>query len=103
MTNPHLLILVLTEIMNDVIRATVRDHNKTPGKMEWRVLIVDNQSMRMVSACTKMHELSAEGITSKFKKSESSSVYMTYSMVLFQLLKLLRNVANLYQLWKLFI
>jgi len=49
--------------MNDVIRATVRDHNKTPGKMEWRVLIVDNQSMRMVSACTKMHELSAEGIT----------------------------------------
>ena len=51
--------------MNDVIRATVRDHNKTPGKMEWRVLIVDNQSMRMVSACTKMHELSAEGITSK--------------------------------------
>jgi syntaxin-binding protein 1 len=63
MTNPHILILVLTEIMNDVIRATVRDHNKTPGKMEWRVLIVDNQSMRMVSACTKMHELSAEGIT----------------------------------------
>ena len=103
MTNPHLLILVLTEIMNDVIRATVRDHNKTPGKMEWRVLIVDNQSMRMVSACTKMHELSAEGITSKFKKSKSSAIYMTYSMVLFQLLKLLRNVANLYQLWKLFI
>lgn len=103
MTNPHLLILVLTEIMNDVIRATVRDHNKTPGKMEWRVLIVDNQSMRMVSACTKMHELSAEGITSKFKKSKSSALYMTYSMVLFQLLKLLRNVANLYQLWKLFI
>ena len=68
MTNPHILILVLTEIMNDVIRATVRDHNKTPGKMEWRVLIVDNQSMRMVSACTKMHELSAEGITSKVKK-----------------------------------
>jgi len=55
--------LVGHKIMNDVIRATVRDHNKTPGKMEWRVLIVDNQSMRMVSACTKMHELSAEGIT----------------------------------------
>jgi len=55
--------LVGHKIMNDVIRATVRDHNKTPGKMEWRVLIVDNQSMRMVSACTKMHELSPEGIT----------------------------------------
>ena len=52
------------EIMNDVIRATVKEHNKQPGRMEWRVLVVDDQSMRMVSACTKMHELSAEGITS---------------------------------------
>jgi len=55
--------LVGQRIMNDVIRATVKNHNKTPGKMEWRVLIVDDQSMRMVSACTKMHELSTEGIT----------------------------------------
>ncbi len=52
--------------MTDVIQATVKAHNKTPGKLEWRVLIVDQQSMRMVSACTKMHELSAEGITSTF-------------------------------------
>ena len=51
--------------MNDVIRATVAAHNKTPGRMEWRVLVVDTLSMKMVSACTKMHELSAEGITSK--------------------------------------
>jgi len=55
--------LVGQKIMNDVVRATVKAHNKTPGKMEWRVLIVDEQSMRMVSACTKMHELSTEGIT----------------------------------------
>lgn len=55
--------LVGHKIMNDVIRATVKDHNKKPGGMEWRVLVVDDQSMRMVSACTKMHELSAEGIT----------------------------------------
>jgi syntaxin-binding protein 1 len=54
---------IFSEIMNDVIRATVKDHNKKPGGMEWRVLVVDDQSMRMVSACTKMHELSAEGIT----------------------------------------
>ena len=50
--------------MNDVIRATVQAHNKQPGKLEWRVLVVDSLSMKMVSACTKMHELSAEGITS---------------------------------------
>ena len=50
--------------MNDVVRATVKEHNKQAGRLEWRVLVVDNQSMRMVSACTKMHELSAEGITS---------------------------------------
>ena len=50
--------------MSDVIRATTAQ-NKAPGKLEWRVLVVDMQSMRMVSACTKMHELSAEGITSK--------------------------------------
>ena len=50
--------------MNDVIRATVQAHNKQPAKLEWRVLVVDKLSMKMVSACTKMHELSAEGITS---------------------------------------
>lgn len=55
--------LVGQRIMNDVVRNTVKEHNKAPGRMEWRVLIVDDQSMRMVSACTKMHELSAEGIT----------------------------------------
>ena len=46
----------ISEILNDVIRHTVKEHNKQPGKVEWRVLIVDQQSMRMVSACTKMQE-----------------------------------------------
>merc|ERR1712045_819506 len=56
--------LVGQRIMNDVIRATIKAHNKGgPGKIEWRVLVVDSLSMKTVSACTKMHELSAEGIT----------------------------------------
>ena len=63
------ILLLFSEIMGDVIKATT-EKNKTPGKLEWRVLIVDSQSMRMVSACTKMHELSAEGITSKLHTSK---------------------------------
>lgn len=51
------------EIMNEVVRATVKEHNKQPGKLEWRVLVVDQQSMKMISACTKIQDLSGEGIT----------------------------------------
>ena len=29
--------------MNDVIKATVKTHNKQPGKLEWRVLVVDRE------------------------------------------------------------
>jgi len=58
----------LTEIMNEVIKYKGPAKKGQPGKavpVEWRVLVVDKLSMRMVSACTKMHDLSAEGITSK--------------------------------------
>jgi hypothetical protein len=56
---------VHTEIMQDVIRSN-RKASGTGGGTDWRILLVDQLSMRMVSACCKMHEIASEGITCKF-------------------------------------
>lgn len=48
--------------MNEVIRFKGKPANKG---VEWRILVVDKLAMRMVSACCKMHDISAEGITRK--------------------------------------
>ncbi|XP_020808536.1 protein ROP [Drosophila serrata] len=66
-----LKVLVGQKIMNEVVKykppAPKKQVTSAPkagaGGMEWRVLVVDKLGMRMVSACTKMHEISAEGIT----------------------------------------
>lgn len=54
--------------MNEVIKYKGPKKNGPAGhSVEWRVLVVDKLAMRMVSACCKMHDISAEGITCKYK------------------------------------
>ncbi|XP_017763905.1 PREDICTED: protein ROP isoform X2 [Eufriesea mexicana] len=47
------------KIMNEVIK---QKRTGTSG-VQWRILVVDQLAMRMVSACCKMHDISAQGIT----------------------------------------
>lgn len=52
-------VALIPEIMNEVIHFKGKSK---PGPKEWRILVVDKLAMRMISACCKMHDITAEGI-----------------------------------------
>lgn len=58
--------------MNEVIRYKPPKSGNAAkgGGVEWRILVVDKLAMRMVSACCKMHNISAEGVTRKWRGIE---------------------------------
>ena len=49
---------VLIGLLSHVLR-----HNQKSDKVDWRVLVVDKVSIKILSTCIKMHQLNKEGIT----------------------------------------
>ena len=52
--------LIFKEILNEVFRA-----NTVKKKDEWKVLVMDNLSTRILSSCYQMHDIVNEGVTRK--------------------------------------
>jgi len=55
--------MVLKTVVGNRILSDVLRHNQKAGKVEWRVLVVDKLSVKILNSTVKMHQLSAEGIT----------------------------------------
>lgn len=55
--------MVLKSVVSNRILTDVLRHNQKSGRLEWRVLVVDKFSIKILNSTIKMHQLSAEGIT----------------------------------------
>merc|ERR1711913_111334 len=55
--------MVLKTIVGNRLLSHVLRHNQKSGKVDWRVLVVDKVSIKILSTCIKMHQLNKEGIT----------------------------------------
>jgi len=49
--------------MDEVIKRKESKKGTVEKPIEWRVLVVDQLAMRMISSCCKMHDISDERIT----------------------------------------
>ena len=53
----------LKEIVHDnLMKDVIRDTKVVEKKFDWKVLVVDSYSIRILDSCFKMEELSTEGI-----------------------------------------
>merc|ERR1712183_1037652 len=61
-TTNHLTMVLKTIVGNRLLSHVLR-HNQKSDKVDWRVLVVDQVSIKILSTCIKMHQLNKEGIT----------------------------------------